>query len=229
MDEQPADAAGRHPVRPRLTNYPDSDIGGPGYTACAAEEIFYPARSTQGVNWDDVTPRMGVAYDLFGNGKTALKFNLGQVHGSHSRRPIPTSISTRSFARPSARRGRGPTRTRISCRTATSSNPAQERRMRGHGQPELREGGVQPELRPRLRHGLGHPPVQLGTGRLGPAGNPAPRLGERRLLPQLVGQLVRGGQPGDRRCGLHAVQHHGAGRCAAAGRRRPARSAACTI
>jgi hypothetical protein len=33
---------------------------------------------TAGVDaFNDITPRMGVAYDLFGNGKTALKFNLG--------------------------------------------------------------------------------------------------------------------------------------------------------
>jgi hypothetical protein len=59
------------------TTYPDSRVGGPGYSF-APVEIFYPARSTQGVSWNDITPRMGVAYDLFGNGKTALKFNLGK-------------------------------------------------------------------------------------------------------------------------------------------------------
>jgi len=61
-----------------LMNYPESRIGGPGYTAAAAKEIVYPARSTQGISWNDVTPRMGVAYDVFGNGKTAIKFNLGK-------------------------------------------------------------------------------------------------------------------------------------------------------
>ena len=34
---------------------------------------------TQGVvGYNDIDPRFGVAYDLFGNGKTALKFNLGR-------------------------------------------------------------------------------------------------------------------------------------------------------
>ena len=61
-----------------LMNYPESKIGGPGYTASAQPEIVYPSRSTQQVKWHDVTPRVGVAYDLFGNGKTAVKFNLGK-------------------------------------------------------------------------------------------------------------------------------------------------------
>ena len=27
--------------------------------------------------YNDITPRFGVAYDVFGNGKTAVKFNMG--------------------------------------------------------------------------------------------------------------------------------------------------------
>jgi hypothetical protein len=61
-----------------LTTYPESHVGGPGYTASAPIAIVYPSRSTQGVHWDDVTTRWGAAYDLFGNGKTAVKFNIGK-------------------------------------------------------------------------------------------------------------------------------------------------------
>jgi carboxypeptidase family protein len=61
-----------------MMNYPESKIGGPGYTASAQPEIIYPSRSTQQVKWSDVTPRMGLAYDVFGNGKTAVKFNFGK-------------------------------------------------------------------------------------------------------------------------------------------------------
>ena len=58
-----------------LTTYPDSRIEA---TRLMPKEIFYPRRSTPGIGWDDVTPRMGAAYDLFGNGKTAVKFNVGK-------------------------------------------------------------------------------------------------------------------------------------------------------
>jgi carboxypeptidase family protein len=61
-----------------MMNYPESRIGGPGYTASAQPEHVYPSRSTQQVKWHDITPRMGAAYDVFGNGKTAVKFNLGK-------------------------------------------------------------------------------------------------------------------------------------------------------
>jgi hypothetical protein len=59
------------------TSYPDSGIGGPDYQLMPTR-IFYPAGSTDGINWKDLTPRMGVAYDLFGTGKTAIKVNVGK-------------------------------------------------------------------------------------------------------------------------------------------------------
>ncbi len=41
-----------------------------------ARNLTFPA--TKGVSWRDLTPKSGVAYDLFGNGKTALKVSLNK-------------------------------------------------------------------------------------------------------------------------------------------------------
>ena len=60
-----------------ISTYPDQRIGGPGWPY-APVELFFPSRSTPGYEWKDLTPRVGVAYDVFGNGKTAVKFSLGK-------------------------------------------------------------------------------------------------------------------------------------------------------
>jgi hypothetical protein len=60
-----------------ISSYPESCVGGADYPLMP-KQICYPARSTDGVNWTDLTPRIGVAYDLFGNGKTAVKLNIGK-------------------------------------------------------------------------------------------------------------------------------------------------------
>jgi hypothetical protein len=59
------------------TGYPDTGAGGPGYQLMPTR-IFYPEGTTDEIHWKDVTPRMGAVYDLFGNGKTALKLNIGK-------------------------------------------------------------------------------------------------------------------------------------------------------
>ena len=77
-----------------------------------ASPIVFP--KTTGVEgYKDISPRGGVAYDLFGNGKTAVKVNFGE---SSSRRATTTTTSCRtpSRASPPRPRARGPT-------TATTS------------------------------------------------------------------------------------------------------------
>ena len=59
------------------TSYPDTGAGGPDYQLMPTR-VFFAAGTTDEVHWKDITPRMGAAYDLFGNGKTAIKFNLGK-------------------------------------------------------------------------------------------------------------------------------------------------------
>jgi hypothetical protein len=59
------------------TSYPDTGAGGPDYQLMPTP-VFYPAGSTDEIHWRDITPRVGSAYDLFGNGKTAVKVNIGK-------------------------------------------------------------------------------------------------------------------------------------------------------
>ena len=71
---------------------------------------FTPARNFEEVqnvpNWKDVNPRFGVAYDLFGNGKTALKASIGRYVVadayaiSRAVNPVNSSVNRRP--------GRGP-------------------------------------------------------------------------------------------------------------------------
>jgi len=59
------------------TGYPDTAVGGPDYLLMPTR-IAYKAGTTDEIHWKDITPRVSGAYDLFGNGRTALKVNLGK-------------------------------------------------------------------------------------------------------------------------------------------------------
>ena len=94
--------------------FPEATIGGVRFLPTV---LSFP--ETKGVDaYKDLTPRGGVAIDLFGDGKTALKFNFGRY--LEARR---TAASSPPAARPRAsrrrRRARGRTPTATSGPTAT--------------------------------------------------------------------------------------------------------------
>ena len=61
--------------------------------------IVFPA--TKGVDgYKDITPRLGVAYDVFGNGKTAFKANIGKyLEGRRACRPTTPTRTRRCASR----------------------------------------------------------------------------------------------------------------------------------
>jgi len=105
-------------------------VGGSGYPF-APEEIFYPRRSTPGYKWKDILPRLGVAYDLFGNGKTRLRFNLGKYMEAITATNNDLDMN-RWCAQSSERRADGPTRTGTTSPIAIDE-PAAKRRVRTDG------------------------------------------------------------------------------------------------
>ena len=73
------------------TSFPDQVVGPAPLTP--TRNITFPAADN--INWKDLTYRSGLAYDVFGNGKTAIKvaFNkylLGQTLNGLGRDPNPT-------------------------------------------------------------------------------------------------------------------------------------------
>ena len=90
------------------------------------------------MSWDDVTPRMGVAYDLFGNGKTAVKVNIGKYMEAFTATNSDLDLNPLIRTDRSARRGRGPTRNKDFVPNCDLRNPDEERRVRRNGRQELR-------------------------------------------------------------------------------------------
>ncbi len=74
-------------------------------------------------NWTDVTPRLGVAYDLFGTGKTAVKFSIGKYLEAPEPADLHASGQPGRRASSRARRAPGPIATATSSRRSTSSAP----------------------------------------------------------------------------------------------------------
>jgi hypothetical protein len=83
------------------SEYPEQSIGGTFFLP--AVTTFVARRGVEG--YHDVTPRMGAVYDLFGTGKTALKFNAGRyleaavnANGNYSSL-LPTAVITTTVTR----------------------------------------------------------------------------------------------------------------------------------
>jgi hypothetical protein len=82
------------------TSFPEQTLGPD--TLAPNRNVTFPAEDN--INWKDLTYRSGIAYDLFGNGKTAVKvaFNkylLGQTLNGLGRDPNPVLAAVTSTTR----------------------------------------------------------------------------------------------------------------------------------
>ena len=166
--------------------FPEQQVGPSRFLPVA---ITFP--ETEGVDsYKDITPRMGVAYDVFGNGKTAVKFNVGkylegvgraaqlrQPESHAAAAPLDESVRTAGRDADLDRRERQfPARLR-------SAEPARQR------SPQQRRRLLRADLESELR--AEDPDRQLSIRRSSTDGASVPRTGasalsvQQQLLPRM--------------------------------------------
>ena len=194
--------------------------------------------------YNDITPRLGIAYDLFGNGKTALKVNVGKyveaatadvIYSSNN--PAARIVTRVGSGAGSAARGwtDGNGNYVVDCDLL---NPAAQNNLATGGDlcaalggNNLNFGNANPNtttINPAILGGWGVRPYDWQFGVVGAARAPAAAVGRGRLQPALVGQLLRDRQRADDGRGLRhllASPFRSTRTCrAAAARRRSSRS-----
>jgi len=82
--------------------------------------VTYPAVDNV-PNWKDLSPRLGAVYDLFGNGKTAVKISAGRYVASQTvgiataNNPITRSVTSATRCPALSRASRCGSRLRVLC------------------------------------------------------------------------------------------------------------------
>ena len=194
VDDGQDDAAGRAAVRPRVELLAGTDHRSRRTSSTRRCPSRAPTASTTRTS----RRAAGVAYDVFGNGKTAVKVNVGKYED-----PASNLNNNYSISNPIARIATTTTRTwtdngtnggtrRQRPRTATSiRRPPTANVWPGNHQtfgtatPHHRGDRSQPAQR------LGHPSERLADRRVGPAAAGVARLHRGRLLPPLAAATSR--------------------------------------
>ncbi len=206
--------------------FPAATIGGVRFLPTVTS---FP--ETKGVDaYKDLTPRGGVAIDLFGDGKTALKFNVGRYLEAAQNGGL--FIASRPTSRISTTASRTWTDTNGNFRPDCdlSNNAAQNLSATGGdvcgavAEHELRQVGLRHDAGSGAVERLGRPVRRLAVGRVDSAADRAARVGRAQLPSPLAAEFRRDRQPRDRRERLRQVQRQRAGRRAASERRRLRRS-----
>ena len=155
-----------------------------GPTRFLPQALVFP--ETPGVTgYKDITPRMGLAYDLFGNGRTAVKFNIGKYlegmglsnnwANANPTLRVPLSPGVTVFGPAGVTRAWTDANSNFVPDCNLQSPDAQD--LRGTGgdfcarapKPGVRNSGVDQQLRPGPPDRMGRPGIGLDDGRVGPA------------------------------------------------------------
>ena len=176
---------------------------------------------TPGVTgYNDITPRGGLAWDLFGTGKTSLKVNAGKY--------LQAAQNGLAYARAASERtsdddghadvDRRRRRLRPRLRSAESAGQQRRRSLRADQRPRLRQQRFTSDLDRQLVSGWG---VRPGDWQIGASVQQQllPRVSaEIGYTPSLADQLHLGRQRAAGDQSVRRVQRHGAERSASAGR-----------
>ena len=170
---------------------------------------FNPApitiEKTIGVDaYNDISPRMGLAYDVFGNGKTALKLRWGKYLGFASNDAPFTSTNPGATLVGNASRGwtdnDGDKVVDCDLLNDGGAEPDDDRvgghlRGRDWRQRQLRENQRGDHRRSEAAQRLGRAHARLPDRGHAAAGNPAARVGGGQLHPPHVPRLLRHQRP----------------------------------
>ena len=172
-----------------------------------ATPFLFP--ETPGVTgYHDITPRAGLAYDVFGNGKTSLKASFSKYLQPANNEGAFTATNPAGTYQATTSRTWNDANSNFTpdCGPAgLNSNTSFDGRASGvdvcgpfaAGTGNFGNANIGTQYNPAVLHGWGIRPVRLAVQRLGSAADSPPGVSGRGLQPSQLGQLLRHRQPRD--------------------------------
>ena len=175
----------------------DNEFGGP----------FLLPRTDGVQGYHDITPRMGAAYDVFGNGKTALKVNVGQyLQGAWTGDAYTINNAGSTLVTTINRSWSDPNGNRVA--ECDFMNPAANGECGAWSALNWGSFNQTTTVNPGCPRGLGHAQSRLAVRRQRAAGNRAADRAGGQLQPAGVEQLLRHPQPRAHGRGLRRGHAH---------------------